>query len=159
MADSGATENMTQDSSHLQDYTPAPPGDEVESAGGVLLLIAGYGHQRLLVDQDNGTFKGATRELTLDCVAHVPKLGHHDLLLVKRLTTAFDADARLPSRCHHSTPFRPQDARFSLPTPRNWPPRNQGPPSRRYEGAAIAANDSAIDGDGQGEPPSHHGVL
>ena len=38
MADSGATENMTQDSSHLEDYTPASPGDEVESAGGVFSL-------------------------------------------------------------------------------------------------------------------------
>ena len=36
--------------------------------------------------------------------------------------------------------------------PRNWLPRNQGPPSRRYEGVANAANDSAIDGDGQGDP-------
>ena len=43
VADSGATENMTQDSSHLDDYTPAPPGDEVESAGGVFLPIARYG--------------------------------------------------------------------------------------------------------------------
>ena len=45
------------------------------------------------------------------------------------------ADARLPRNRHRSTPFRPQYARFPLPTPRNWPPRNQGPPSRRYEGA------------------------
>ena len=62
------------------------------------------------------------------------------------------ADARLPRSRHRSIPFRPQYARFPLPTPRNWPPRNQGPPSRRYEGAANAANDSAIDGDGQGDP-------
>ena len=61
MADSGATENMTQDSSNLVDYTPVPPGDEVESAGGFFLPIAGYGRLRLLVDQDNNTFKGATR--------------------------------------------------------------------------------------------------
>ena len=62
------------------------------------------------------------------------------------------ADAHLPSRRHHSTPFRPQGARIPLPTPRNWPPQNHGPPSRRYKGAANAANDSAIDGDGQGDP-------
>ena len=68
-----------------------PPGDEVESAVGVSLPVAGYGRLRLLVDQDNGTFKGATRELTLDRVAHVPKLGRHNLLSAKRLTTAFDA--------------------------------------------------------------------
>ena len=30
VADSGATKNMTQDSSHLEDYTPVPPEDEVE---------------------------------------------------------------------------------------------------------------------------------
>ena len=57
VADSGATENMTQDSSHLEDYTSAPPGDGVESAGGVSLPIAGNGRLQLLGDQDNGTFK------------------------------------------------------------------------------------------------------
>ena len=88
VADSGATENMTQDSSNLEDYTPPPPGGEVEIAGGNFLPVAVYGRLRLLVDQDNGTFKGATRELTLDRVARVPKLGRHNLLLAKRLTTA-----------------------------------------------------------------------
>ena len=43
VADSGATENATQDSSHLKDYTPAPPGDEVESAGRFLSLSQGTG--------------------------------------------------------------------------------------------------------------------
>ena len=47
------------------------------------------------MEQDNGIFKGATRELTLDRVAHVPKLGHHNLLSTKRLTTAFDAPMRV----------------------------------------------------------------
>ena len=83
MADSGATENMTQDSSNFEDYTPPTPGDEVEIAGRVFLSVAGYGRLRLLVDQDNGTIKGATRELTLDRVAHVPKLGCHNLLSAK----------------------------------------------------------------------------
>ena len=86
---------MTQDSPHLKDYTPAPSGDEVESAGGVFLPGAGYGRLRLLVDQDNGAFKGAKRELTIGCVAHVPKLGRHNLLSTKRLTTAFDAPMRV----------------------------------------------------------------
>ena len=95
VADSGATENMTQDSSHLEDYTPAPQGDEVESAGGVFLPVAEYGRLRLLVDQDNGTSKGATRELTLDRVARVPKLGRHNLLSTNRLTIAFDAPMRV----------------------------------------------------------------
>ena len=95
VADSCATENMTQDSSHLEDYTPPPPGDEIESAGGGFLTVAGYGHLRLLADQDNGTFKGATREVILDRVAHVPKLGRHNLLSTKRLTTAFDAPMRV----------------------------------------------------------------
>ena len=62
------------------------------------------------------------------------------------------ADARLPRSRPRSTPVRPQYARFPFPTPRNWPRRNQGPPSRRYEGAANATNDSVIDGDGQGDP-------
>ena len=95
VADSDATENMTQDLSNLEDYTLPRTGDEVESAGGVFLPVVEYGRLRLLADQDNGTFKGATRELTLDRVAHVPKLGHHNLLSVKRLTAAFDARMRV----------------------------------------------------------------
>ena len=75
VADSGATESMTQDSSDLEDNTPPPPGGEVENAGGVFLPVAGHGRLRLLVDQDNGTSKGVTRELTLDRVAHNLKLG------------------------------------------------------------------------------------
>ena len=144
---------MNQDSSHLEDYTPPAPGDEVESAGGCFLPVAGYGRLRLLVDQGNGTFKGATRELTVDRVAHVPNLGRHNLLSTKRRTynSVRCADARLPSRRNHSTPFRLQDARFPLLMSRNWLPRNQGPPSRRYEGAANAANGSAIDSDSQGD--------
>ena len=86
---------MTQDSSHLEDYTPGPPGDKVEIAGGVFLLVAGYRRLRLLVGQDNGTFKWATLELTLHRVVHVPKLGRHNLLSTKRLTTAFDAPMRV----------------------------------------------------------------
>ena len=62
---------------------------------GVSLIAAGYGRLRLLVDQDNGTFKGATHELTFDRVDHVPKLGRHNLLSAKRLTTAFDAPMRV----------------------------------------------------------------
>ena len=91
VADGGATENMTQDTFHLEDYTPAPPGDEVESVGGVFLLVVRYRRLRLLVDQDNGTLKWAMRELTLDRVVHVSKLGRHNLPSTKRLTTAFDA--------------------------------------------------------------------
>ena len=86
---------MTQDSSHLEDCTPPAPGDEVESADGCFLPVAGYGRLRLLVDQGNGTFKGATRELTVDRVAHVPNLGRHNLLSTKRFTTAFDAPMRV----------------------------------------------------------------
>ena len=86
---------MTQDSSNLEDYTPPPPEDKVKSTGGVFIPVAEYGRRRVLVDQDNGTFKGATRELTLDRVVHVPKLGRHNLLSAKRLTTAFDAPMRI----------------------------------------------------------------
>ena len=102
---------MTQGSSNLEDYTLPPPGDEVESAGGVFLPVAGYGRLRLLVDQDNGTFKGETRELTLDRVAHVPKLGRHNLLSIKRLTTAFHAPMRVyPS----AATIRPRFGRKTL---------------------------------------------
>ena len=111
MADSSATENRTQDSSHLEDYTSPPPGDEVESAGGVFLSVAGYGRLRLLMDQDNGTFKGATRELTLDRVAHVPKLGRHNLLSTKRLATSFDAPMRVYPA---ATTIRPRFGRKTL---------------------------------------------
>ena len=86
---------MTQDSSNLKDYTPTPPGDEVESAGGVFLPVVGYGRLRLLVDQDNGNFNGSTRELTPDRVTHVPKLGRRNLISTKRLITAFDAPMRV----------------------------------------------------------------
>ena len=86
---------MTQDSSNLEDYAPAPSGHEVESAGGVFLPVAGYGRLPLVVDQDNGTLKGATRELTLDRVAHVAKLGRHNLLSVKQLTAAIHAPMRI----------------------------------------------------------------
>ena len=127
--------------------TAVSPGDEVESTGGGFLPVVGYRRLGHLVDHDSGTFKGVTRELTLDRIAHVPKLRHHNLPETTH-NSVRRADARLPSRRHHSTPFRPQDARFPLPTPRNWPPRKQDPPSRRYEGSANAANDSAIDGDG-----------
>ena len=53
------------------------------NTGGVFLPVAGYGLPRPLVDQDNSTFKGATRELPLNRVAHVPKLGRHNLLAAK----------------------------------------------------------------------------
>ena len=43
VADSGATENMTQDSSNLSDYTPASPGDEVESSGVFFSLLQNMG--------------------------------------------------------------------------------------------------------------------
>ena len=103
---------MTQDSSNLEDYTPAPPGNDVESAGGVFLPVEGYGCLRLQVDQDNCTFKGATHELTLDRIAHVPKLGGcHNLLSMKRLTTAFDA----PKRVYPATAtIRPRFGRKTL---------------------------------------------
>ena len=47
VADNGAAEDMNQDSSNLEDYTPPPPGDEVESAGWVFLPVAGYGCLRI----------------------------------------------------------------------------------------------------------------
>ena len=111
VADSGATESMTQDSFHLEDYTPPPPGDEVQSAGGVSLPVAGNGRPRLLVDQDNGTFKGAARELTLDRVVQIPKVRCHNLLSTKRLRTAFDAPMRVYPA---ATTIRPRFRRKTL---------------------------------------------
>ena len=75
VADSGATENMTQNSFNLKNYKPPPPPppeNEVESASDFFSLVSGYGRLRLVVDQNNGTFRGATRELTLAHVAYVP---------------------------------------------------------------------------------------
>ena len=57
------------------------------------------------------TFKGATRELTLDRIAHVPKPGRHNLLSAKRLITAFDA----PMRVYPATAsIRPRFGRKTL---------------------------------------------
>ena len=67
----------------------------MESAGGVLLPVAKYGKLRPLVDQGGGTFKGMSRELTLDHVAHVPSLEQYNALSTKRLTTNFDAPIRV----------------------------------------------------------------
>ena len=58
-----------------------------------------------------GTFKGATRELTLDRVAHVPNLERHNLLSTKRLTTVFDAPVRVYSA---AATFRPHFGRKTL---------------------------------------------
>ena len=95
MADSGAAENMTQDSSNVEGYTPPPPGDEVESAGGVFHPVTKYGRIRFLVNQNNGTFKILMRGLTLNRVNHVPNLGRQNLLSAKRLKAAFDAPMRV----------------------------------------------------------------
>ena len=63
------------------------------------------------MDEDNGTLIGATREVTLDRDAHIPKLGRHNLLSTKRLTTAFDA----PKRVYPAAAFiRPRFGRKTL---------------------------------------------
>jgi len=49
---------------------------------------------RLLVDKENGSFKGAMRELTLDRVAHVPGLGRHNLISTRWLGEVLDAPVR-----------------------------------------------------------------
>ena len=158
VADSDATENMTQDSSNHVDYTPAPSEDEVESAGEVFLPVAGYGHLRLLVDQDNATVKEATRELTLDRVAHVPKVGRHNLLSTKRLTAAFDAPmcvdpaaATIRPRFDRKTlvfrSLRPETDLLEIKVRRRADMK--GP---------LTSLTGLIDVDGQGEPPSHHEV-
>ena len=50
-----------------------------------------HGRLRLLVDQGVRGFKGATRELIIDRVAHAPGLGRHNLISTRRLVEAFDA--------------------------------------------------------------------
>ena len=56
-----------------------------------ILLIVGHRFLRLQLDHGGGRFEGATREITLDRVAHVSGLGHHNLIPTKRLEVAFDA--------------------------------------------------------------------
>ena len=64
VADSGATENVSQDSSNLEDYTTVPSGDETESGGEVFLPVAGYGRLPLLVDQDMGAYHSWWTKIT-----------------------------------------------------------------------------------------------
>ena len=85
---------MTQDATGLENYVPASPGDQVRSAGGVLLPVAGYGRLNLLVDQGGGTFQGTSREFTFDRVAHVPGLGRHNLISTRWLGEVLDAPVR-----------------------------------------------------------------
>ena len=122
VGDSGATEHMTQDPSGLEDYELAPVGQRVEVAGGTHLPIAGYGSLRLLVDQGLGDFRGPARELALERVAHVPNLGQHNLLSVKRLAQSFDAPMRFypaaavirPRRGGKPLIFRPLRPEYGL---------------------------------------------
>ena len=60
---------MTQDATGLTYYVSIPSGDKRWWCS---TPVAGYGQLRLLVDEGAGSFKGITRELTLDRVAHVP---------------------------------------------------------------------------------------
>ena len=66
---------MTQNRAGLEDYAPVTAGDKVECAGGNFLPVAGYRQLRLLADQGDGDFRGPTRELTLEHVAHALNLG------------------------------------------------------------------------------------
>lgn len=46
---------------------------------------------RLLVDHEDGTFRGETQELMLERVAHVPGLGHHNLSSANTVAKTLDA--------------------------------------------------------------------
>ena len=142
---------MTLDSPNLDDYTPPPLGDEVESAGEFLLLVAGYGCLRLLVDQDNGTFGGATRELILDRVAHVPKLGRHNLLSAQRFTKVFDAPMCVYPA---AATIRPRFGRKTIVF-RSLRPDTGLLKSKTRRRADMKVFHRLL---GQGKPPSHHGV-
>ena len=93
--DSGATESMTADPVGFEGYEPAPPEDQVESADGKILPVAGYGRLRLLVDQGDGSFLGETQKLTLERVVHMPGLGKHNLISAKALAKMLDAPMRV----------------------------------------------------------------
>ena len=67
----------------------------MESAGGKFLPVACYGRLRLLVDQGNGKFRSETQRLTLERVAHVPGLGHPNLISAKALAKTLDAPMRV----------------------------------------------------------------
>ena len=135
--DSGATEHMTRDPLGLEDYTPAPAGERVESVGGDFLPVTGYGRLRLQVDQSNGRFTGLTRELILELVAHVPNLGQQNLLSTKRLTQFYDAPMRIypaaavirPRRGGKSLifrPLRPENGLFEMRARRRVKRSRQG---------------------------------
>lgn len=83
--DNDPTELMTQDPVGLEEYTPASARDRVESAGSARLPVAGIRTSTRDGQPGTGNFTGPTRELELECVAHVPNLGQHNLLLMKRL--------------------------------------------------------------------------
>lgn len=88
---------MTQDAVGLDDYVPAPAGQLVEGASGILLPMAVCGCLYLLADQGIGNAKVPTRELAFKRVECVPNLGRHNLLSVKRLAQSFDAPMRFTS--------------------------------------------------------------
>jgi len=89
---------------------------------GAHLSIAGYGRLRLQVDQGSGDFRGPVHELALERVAHVPNLGQHNLLSVKRLAQSFYALMRFypavavigPRRGGQSLIFPPLRPQFRL---------------------------------------------
>ena len=84
------------------------------------------------MDQGNGNFKGATRELTLDRVACRPRLGHHNLLSIKASDYSFPrANAQRSSHRHRSPSTRSLDNRSLLPLTRDGSPRGQGPSTHR----------------------------
>lgn len=63
----------------------------MEGAGGAQLPIAGHERLCLQVDERAEDVWGPERELALERVTHVPNLGLHNLLLVKRYAQSSDA--------------------------------------------------------------------
>lgn len=72
MDDSGATENITQDTAGFKHYVPATARQSVEGAGGIILPVAKNGYLYLLVDSGIEHFKAPWR---LDRAAHAPIFG------------------------------------------------------------------------------------
>lgn len=85
---------MAQGLAGLEDYVLAQAGQRMEGARYIPLAVAGYGRLHLLVDKWIGFFKGPTRELALEHVAHVPNFGLHNLLSTRWLAQSFDASMR-----------------------------------------------------------------
>lgn len=73
--------------------------------------MTGYGWLPLLMGQENGTFQGETRKLMPERFAHMPGLGHHNLISVKARAKTHDVPMRIEQA---SAVIRPRQGERSL---------------------------------------------